>query len=453
MLSQVLFTNKREINSAIQELKSQKDRLELEPDLVLVYCTLKYHGNYQKILDELHSFFGDVPMAGSTADAFVFPHEIRSDGIAVVVCEDRDARIETLYEKDGTARERGRKLAEKIRCEDGVVILHVPVVRVPGRFEVMNILARGIYYSLRCRMNKKMAKEYARAFAKYLYEVNLFNLPQHILKEFSERHPEIPVAGVNVLHNQVKLDSPNVFCNWKDLGNAISAVVIEKGGIEFHYDDIFPEKGDTPEETFEIVRNMKGILREAKAEFVDNILISIDGRPPQEVLKELTGVKKPEENEFVGKLEKGKFEVQMPYTIQFISKKTAGSFHMGCASYYPFDLYPILFDTDELDDRIFLGYEPFYGRMSEFVKTVEEIKDPSKFNFILLDVSSIMAFGEYAYGYRDVIRERCKSNYFGIFSSAPFAHIPEKFKKRKYLPEVEDNIYFTAGGVNITLGL
>ncbi|MDK2782327.1 MAG: hypothetical protein PWR13_1355, partial [Archaeoglobi archaeon] len=42
---------------------------------------------------------------------------------------------------------------------------------------------------------------------------------------------------------------------------------------------------------------------------------------PQEVLKELTGVKKPEENEFVGKLEKGKFEVQMPYTIQFISKK------------------------------------------------------------------------------------------------------------------------------------
>jgi len=451
MKGEVAFTNKREIREAVGELISKLEKIDVEPDLVLVYCTLKYHGNYQKILDGLHSFFGDVPMAGSTADAFVFPHEIRSDGIAVVVCEDKDARIETLYESAGSARERGRRLAERIKCEEGVIILHVPIVRVPRRLELLNVITRGIYYSLRARIERRRAKEFAHYFAEYLQQSCLFNLPQHVLEEFSKRHPEIPVAGVDVLHAQVKLDSPNVFCNWRDLGNAISAVVIEKSGIEFHYDDIFPEKGETPEETFEIVRKMKGILREAHAEFVDNILISIDGRPPTEVFKELTGVKKPEENEFVGRLEKGKFEVQIPYTLNFINRRTAGSFYMGAAPYYPFDLYPIVFDTADLDNRILLGYEPFYGRMTEFVKTVEEVRDPSKFNFILLDVSSIMAFGEYAYSYRDVIRERCKTNYFGIFNSAPFAHIPEKFKKRKYLPEVNYNIYFTGGGSNITL--
>lgn len=451
MRCEVLFTNRKDVNQALQDLTSQAEKLDFEPDLVMVYCTLKYHGKYQKILDGLHEHFGDVPMIGSTADAFVFPHEIRSDGISVAVCEDKDARIETLSEVRGTARERAKKLAEKIKCDEGVIILHLPVVRVPGRIETMNTIMRGIYYSLRCKMNRERSEEYARAFSEHLYKSGLFNLPQHVLKEFADKHPEIPVAGVDVVHSQVRFDCPNVFCNWKDLGNGLSVVVVEKDGVEFHYDDIFPEKGETPEETMEKIRNMKGILREAEAEFAGNVLISIDGRAPQDVIKDLTGVKKPEDKEFLEKLNRGHFDVQMPYTINFINRKTAGSFYMGAASYYPFDLYPIVFDTEDLDNRVLMGYEPFYGRMSEFVKSVEYVKDPSKFNFILLDVSSIMAFGEYAYSYRDFIREKCKEDYFGIFNSAPFVYLPERFRKRNYLPEVENGIYFTGGGTNVTI--
>ena len=74
MRCEVLFTNRKDVNQALQDLTSQAEKLDFEPDLVMVYCTLKYHGKYQKILDGLHEHFGDVPMIGSTADAFVFPH-------------------------------------------------------------------------------------------------------------------------------------------------------------------------------------------------------------------------------------------------------------------------------------------------------------------------------------------------------------------------------------------
>jgi len=48
------------------------------------------------------------------------------------------------------------------------------------------------------------------------------------------------------------------------------------------YDDIFPDKGKTMEETKRIVNEEFTIIKEFKANFEKNILISLDNRSPVE---------------------------------------------------------------------------------------------------------------------------------------------------------------------------
>src|SRR3990170_8042435 len=329
MKSLALFSNKKDSKDAARDiLKQAQSRLDFEPDLALFYATLKYNGKYQSMLDIFHDEYGDIPQIGASVDGMIYPDDMHTDGAALVLCKDEEAKIRVDGINEKGALESAEKLAKRVKCENGAIVLHFPMVHIPNALKFGEFFAKGFYYSKRSEMdNLEKQKEYVGKFSDYCNRENIFYLPPTILNLFAKHTDyKVPIIGINVMHTQVRFNSPDIFCNFEDMGGGIAALIIEKKNINAFFDDIFPEKGKTLVETKHIVSNEFKIVKEFKAKFEKNVLISLDGKPPVEAVKNIIYVSEEEEKELLGHLDKGDFKAVMPYNLLFFNKKTKGAF-------------------------------------------------------------------------------------------------------------------------------
>jgi hypothetical protein len=454
MESVALFSNKKDYKQAANDILEQaQSRLDFKPDLALFYATLKYNGKYQSMLDIFHKEYGNIPQIGASVDGMIFPDDIRLDGAALVLCKDPEAKISVQGTKEKGSIESARKLAQKINCEKGVVILHFPLVHMPSAFKIVEFCAKGFYYSKRSKgADKEKQKEYAGKLADYCDKEKIFYLPQHVLDIFAY-HTEykVPIIGINVLHTQARFNSPNIFCNFKDIGDGIAALTVEKENLSAVYDDIFPDKGSTLEETKDIVRREFTVVKEFKASFERNVLSLLDSKSPIEAVKDIISVNKESQDNLTKQMDRGNFQVQMPYMLVFFNKKTNGMTHTGFGAYYPFDLYPFIIDASDCDERVFLAYELIDGKFEKFISSLRQIKHEDTFKFFSIDVGTTQAFGNKVFAYRDEVKKLAKQNYFGIITEAPSIYMPKDLQKRNYMPEAAHDIFFTAAGTNVCL--
>ncbi|HEY9246816.1 MAG TPA: FIST N-terminal domain-containing protein [Candidatus Methanoperedens sp.] len=455
MKSITLLSNRKDPKEAAQDIIEQvRSRLDFKPDLAMFYATLKYNGKYQSMLDIIHEELGDVPQIGASVDGMIFPDDIRTDGATLVLCSDPEAKITVQGAKEKSAIESVKKLARKINCEKGVVILHFPLAHVPNTLKFVEFCAKGFYYSERCkRKNQEEKKQYAAKFADYCDKENIFYIPPIILETFAKQTGyKVPIIGVNVLHTQARFNSPNIFCNFKDIEDGIAALSIEKNNINAIYDDIFPDKGKTLEETKDIVNKEFTIIKQFKASFNKNILVSLDGMPPVEAVKNLINVSEKNEEELVRHLDKGNYKIHMPYELLFYNKKTKGMFLLGMGNYVPFDLFPFFMDVSGYSDDVSLAYELIDDKFEAFISCFNNLKyNNGKFVYFCIDIGVTTAFGDKVFEYKDKIKELVGNNYFGILSTTPSAYIPPEFQLRNYLSESISNTFFMSAGTNTCL--
>jgi hypothetical protein len=263
----------------------------------------------------------------------------------------------------------------------------------------------------------------------------------------------VPIVGMNVLHTQVKFNSPSIFSNFKDIGGGIAALVIEKDDVEVVYDDIFPDKGATVEETMEIVKSNFNVVEEFNALFEKNILISLDNTAPVKAVKDVIGSLEKNEFELKDNLKKGNYQVVVPYFILFFNKKTGGYVFTGIDSYFPFDFFPFFVDVDDFSDTVFLAHEFVYVKINKYISGLYLLNKNKNFKLFYLDVGSISAFGNKVIDIKNEIEEIQNENFFGIITASPSVFLPEKFKKRDYIVEIKNNIFYTSSGTNIFLSI
>lgn len=452
MESITLFSNKKDHKQAAGDIIEQAQALDyFKPDLALFYATLKYSGKYQSMLDMFHDEFGDIPQVGASVDGMIYPDDMHTDGAALVLCRDEDARIRVDGVKEKGAMESVEKLAKRMKCEKGAVVLHFPLVHVPGALKFAEFFARGFYYSKMCkRSDKEKQKEYARKFSDYCDRENIFYLPPTILDIFAKHtNYKVPIIGINVLHMQARFNSPNIFSNFQDIDGGIAALVIEKENTNAVYDDIFRGKGKTLEETKHIVNNEFTIVKEFKANFEKNVLISLDGKPPVEAVKNLIYMSGEKEEKLLEHLDKGDFKVHMPYNLLFFNKKTNGAFLLGIGSYYPFDLFPFFMDVSDYSEDVALVYELVDDKFDKFISCLNNLKcNNGRFVYFCIDVGAAVAFGEKVFEYKDKVKKLVSNNYFGILSTTPSAYIPPDFWLRDYLSETLNDTFFMSAGTN-----
>lgn len=407
------------------------------------------------MLDIFHEEYGDMPQIGASVDGMIFPDDMRTDGAALVLCKDEDARIRVDGINEKGSLKSAQKLAEKIRCDNGVVVLHFPLVHVPGPLQSAQFYARGFYYSRKCKnAGDQDQKEYAEKFSNYCDRENIFYLPPTILNIFARKTKfKVPIIGINVMHTQVRLNSPSIFCNFKDIGGGIAALTIEKIGVNAKFDDIFPEKGHTLDETKNNLRKEFTVLKEFKANFNKNVLISLDGMPPIEAVKNLTALLQNNKEDLLDHMGKGDFQALTPYMLMLSKKKPNGIVPIGIGPYYPFDLYPFFVDISDYSEDVFLGYEFKNFKSHDFISSLKNLKNDKSFKFFCIDVGSIAAFGKHIFSYKDEIRNLINDNYFGVLTVATSIYLPEEMKQRDYSSEAEQNIFFSSTGNNVCLEL
>lgn len=407
------------------------------------------------MLDIFHDEYGDMPQIGASVDGMIFPDDMRTDGAALVLCKDEGARISVDGINEKGSLKSAQKLAEKIRCDNGVVVLHFPLVHVPGPLQSAQFYARGFYYSRKCKnAGDQDQKEYAEKFSNYCDRENIFYLPPTILNIFARKTKfKVPIIGINVMHTQVRLNSPSIFCNFKDIGGGIAALTIEKIGVNAIFDDIFPEKGHTLDETKNNLRKEFTVLKEFKANFNKNVLISLDGMPPIEAVKNLTALLQKNKEDLLDHMGKGDFQALTPYMLMLSTKKPNGIVPIGIGPYYPFDLYPFFVDISDYSEDVFLGYEFKNFKSHDFISSLKNLKNDKSFKFFCIDVGSIAAFGKHIFSYKDEIRNLLNDNYFGVLTVATSIYLPEEMKQRDYSSEAEQNIFFSSSGNNVCLEL
>jgi hypothetical protein len=455
MKSITLFSNKKNHKEAAGDIIEQAhSRVDFEPDLALFYATLKYNGKYQSMLDIFHEEYGDIPQIGASVDGMIYPDDIHTDGAALVLCKDDEARICVEGAKGKDTVDSAEKLAKKVKCEKGAIVLHYPLVHVPSAFKFAQFFAKGFYYSKISKgANPEKQKEYARKFSSYCDRENILYLPPTILNIFAKHtNYKVPIISINALHTQVRFDSPDIFCNFQDIDSGIAALTIEKNNINAVYDDIFPEKGRTLEETKHIISNEFTTIKEFKANFEKNVLISLDGKPPVEAVKNLIYVSEEKKEKLMEHLNKGDFKSQMPYVLLFFNKKTNGTFLIGIGSYFPFDLFPFFMDISDYSEEVTLAYDTVNDKFDAFISCLNNLKyNNDSFIYFCIDVGTVAAFGEKAFEYRDKINKLLNKNYFGIMSAPVSAYIPPEFQSRNYLSETLNNIFFMGAGTNACL--
>lgn len=455
MRSITFFSNKKDYREAARDIIGQaSSSLDFEPDLALFYATLKYSGKYQGMLDMFHEEYGEIPQIGATVDGMIYPDDMHTDGAALVLCKDEDARICVEGVKEKGAIESAEKLAKNIRCRSGAVVLHFPLAHVPNAFKFAEFFAKGLYYSKMCKgANPERQKEYAGKLSDYCDKENIFYMPPTVLDIFAKHTDyKVPIIGVNVLHTQIRFNSPSIFCNFEEIGGGIAALVIEKDNVNAVYDDIFKDKGSTFEKTKQMVSSEFTIIKKFKANFEKNVLISLDGKPPVEAVKNLIYVSREKEEQLMDHLDKGDYKVHIPYALLFLNKKTNGAFALGIGSYFPFDLFPFFMDISDYSDDVDLVYGLVNNKFDTFISCLNNLKHNSgKFVYFSVDVGAATAFGEKIFEYKDKVKKIAGNNYFGIISAPTSAYIPPEFKLKNYLSESFSNIFFMSGGTNTCL--
>ncbi len=404
------------------------------------------------MLEILNDEFGDIPQIGASVDGMIYPDDLRADGAALVLCNDPGARIQVDSEKGGGVIESAKKLSKRIKCENGVVMLHFPMIHIPGAINFAQFFANGFYYSKKSEIaNNEKQKEYAGKFSDYCNRENIFYLPPLILNLFAkETNFKVPIIGINVMHTQVRFNSPNIFCNFEDIENGIAALTLESKNINANYDDIFPRKGKNMEETRRIVSNKFKIIKEFKAKFERNILISLDGKSPVEAVKNFIYVSEEKEKEMNEHLDKGDFKAQMPYEVLFFNKKTNGAFLLGIGPYFPFELFPFFMDISDYSEEVPLVYEMLEENFDSFISCLHNIKfKDGRFVFFSMDVGAASAFGNKVFEYKDKVSQLLGDNYFGIMSAPASAYIPPEFRSKDILSETNENIFFNGAGTSV----
>ncbi len=455
MDSLAFFSNKKDSEAAAKDIIHQVQlRADFKPDLALFYCTLKYSGKYQAMLDVFHEELGDIPQIGASVDGMIFPDDIRMDGAALVLCKDPEAKIRVQGINEKGAMESARKLAQRIDCKKGVVILHFPLAHIPSPLKSAEFFAKGLYYSKMCKgADIEKQREYAGKFSDYCDKENILYMPPTVLDIFAQcTDYKVPIIGINVLNAQTRFNAPNIFCNFKDIESGIAALTIEKENINAIYDDIFPDKGKTLEETKQIAYNEFKIIKEFKANFEKNVLISLDGMPLNEAVKDLIYLSEEKEKELLEHLGKGDYKAQVPYILIFFNKKTNGAYIIGIGNVLPFDLYPLIIDVSDYSEDVALVYERVENKFDSFISCLNNIKcNNGSFVYFCIDVGVVAAFGKKVFEYEMKFKKILDNNYFGIISFTPSAYIPPEFQLRNYLPESLKNIFFMTAGTNTCL--
>jgi hypothetical protein len=383
-------------------------------------------------------------MMGCFIEGYAVEDEIWTRGIVALLAE-FDGEVKVFVERGNDLKEVCRRLGKKARDEWDAMLIMFPVFYFSSVFSFGRAMYNDRIYSRRYRNAKTIEekKEVLKRYSNYLEKNFIFPIDR-VLKYLSESTGgKFPIIGMNLMPMEAKVGTPVILVNYEEVGRGIAAICF-KGKVNAVYHDIYPERGSSYEETVNIIKSYFSDAEEVDVVKAGIAIGEINGKPPVEFLRErLEAYREMSEEEFLKKLEEGRFETVSPYMLALINEQNFSTTFLGIVN-SPVKIFPSPFYLDLFSDRMFFVGEAFRGGPKKFIEVIE-LRKFEGFDLILLDMDMIPAFGGNVYKIMNYVEGLQK---LVIFTTTPSIYTNSD---RKLMTEIEKNIHFTTSGSNALL--
>ncbi len=255
----------------------------------------------------------------------------------------------------------------------------------------------------------------------------------------------IPIGSINLVPIEVHENTPVIYHNFQPIGRNVLVLAID--GAELHFKDIFPERGESYQDTENTLKTFFAFRDEVVVVKEGNVIGEINGLPVREYVKKRFEME-IEENEFVEKIEKGDFSAISPFGLALISKENFGASVIGLTA-YPLNFYPFYLNLEKFNTNGLVIGEVFSKKPHEFVDFGEKIMDDS-LKLFFVDSTSLLAYRGETYEVFDFLSEKLRKKFLILFTSLPSALLQE-IPERKFISEIEPGIFFFGSGTSLLL--
>ncbi len=421
----------------IDDVKKKLEKPEVDANVVLLYTSKdsrKYAGSLMEVLREK---FPEAQMTGCSVEGYLTKDSVWTKGVAILLIDSDKVKI--AHSAGRSTEKVFSRLNREIKAKKKIAMF--PLVYVPNLPNVMKLFAYDkVYYNLKYKRAKTLEekKEVLREFSKILESKTIY--PANV----ALNNLDGEVAGMNLMPLTGGYRSPTLYINFKECHRCCVCLGIE-GKVRMYYHDVFPERGNSFEETLEILKEYFGRLEVVDTVSEDIAIGEVNGKTAVRFLKERTRMSEFTENDIKQrKLSKEALPMVSPYILTFISQITHGCSVIGLQP-YPINIYPSIFNLNNFYDSCVFTGEVFRGGISDFYGLFDKPVEEDSFKFFALDYNTIPMFTKKVHLLKERAKEKLR-NFLGVIVSNP--SIKKKRLSRKYLTEIERGLCFNGTGTS-----
>jgi hypothetical protein len=384
--------------------------------------------------------YPDIQMMGCFIEGYAVGEELWTRGLVAVLGK-FEGEVKVFYERGKDVRDVCERLGRKVGEKWDLMLVMFPWFYFESKLRMAQFISKdkftGFMYRLTRSVDRK--RKLLKSYSDYL-EKNLIYPVDKVLIHLSDAiSRKFPIIGMNLMPLEAEMGTPIILANYDVVGRGIAGMCF-RGEVNAVYHDIFPERGDSFEETVKVLKSYFSDAEEVKVIKEGIAIGEVNGKSAVRFLKDkFEALEEMDEEDFIKKLEEGRFETVSPYGLGFINNNFSASF-LGLVN-SPISVYPSLMTlNNSKDECLFIG-EVFKGGLKKYVDILS-FKKLNGLDIFIIDMNTIPAFGGKTY--EILLEVRKHSDDLLIFSSPPSSFM-KKYHKRS-LCEFIDNIYFNSFG-------
>ncbi|RLI70452.1 hypothetical protein DRO97_10835, partial [Archaeoglobales archaeon] len=380
MKVEVVFSPSNNTEEAYKEVERKLERLTFTPKFLFLFLTAGTWKAYGKFMELLRNKFPNTKMLGCTVEGYIVENAIWTRGVAILLA-DFDGEVEVFWANEKNATETIEKLGDKIGKGWDTILLMFPAFYFPGKLKFLRFFLNNkrFYRRFKGKDDVEDRRKVLLEYSKTLMDMKMVYPIDEVLKIISKKSGKrATIIGMNLMPLEATSNTPLILADFKNVNDGAAAICF-KGYINGIFDDVFPERGDSYEETVNLIKSYFTGAEEVSIEKGGLALASINNIKPVEFLENKRRLEELAEEEFMERVEKGKLQMATPYMVSFISRKTHGCSFLGLMN-FPVELYPSVFTLDTFyDTAVFCG-EVIRGGIKIFGK-IFEMKKYEGFDF------------------------------------------------------------------------
>ncbi|WP_456478037.1 hypothetical protein [Geoglobus ahangari] len=427
-------------NEAIQTLNEELSNLKLSPNIGFIIFTPQYFGKHQSVMRFLKKRLKFETIA-FFADAFGTRDGIFTNGMLLLLLR---ANFKIFKTGKGNLYRQLSQIAENLKEFDAALAIY-PAVYFPSRLKFLTIFFRDRFYWKRFSScsDEACKKSILSKYSDWIKRERIMIPVNTVLRVLGKAG--IPIGSINLVPLEAKPGMPAIYHNFKPIAQNILVVAFKE--VDFDFKDVFPERGNSFEETKKILSSYFALKEEVTVLKEGNVVAEVNGMPIREYIKEKFD-EWIDESEFLEKLERGEISGVSPFGLALISKETFGVSVIGLAS-FPLNFYPYHLDLSQFFDSGVIIGEIFSENPEDFVKFDSLSMSAYKFLVYCVDSTTLLAYRGHVYSLFEYAVKTVNKDWVIVFAPSPSSI---NFVNSNRISEIENNLYFFGSGTSFVFG-